>query len=444
MKMGDMKPGLKARQAATRLLAAVVDGKASLDGLLDPVGGNPAFVALSDPDRLMVRAMLLACLRHLQVIDGLIDRLTEKPLPAGARSLRHVLAIAAAQILYLDIPDHAAVDLAVTQANDDPRNRRFASLVNAVLRRMIREKDTLLAAVAADVAPFPLWFADRITEIHGLQAPAVMAAMAMPPALDLTVKSDPHGWAERLGGFVLPTGTVRIVNLNGPVSGLPGYLDGEWWVQDAAASIPARLFRAPAGKRIADLCAAPGGKTAQLVLAGARVVAFDQSASRLARLRGNLVRLGMDVETRLGRAEDIVEPDGFDAVLLDAPCSSTGTVRRHPDIPWTKSRADISKMALVQRRLLDAATRLVKPGGEIVFSNCSLDPEEGEAMVAGFLADTPGWVIRPVDVSLLPELEEAVTARGEVRTHAAMLARPEARLSGLDGFYAVVLVQQSH
>lgn len=438
----DLKPGLAARQAASRLLSAVTESRASLDGLLDPAGGNPAFTNLGDQDRLLVRAILLSALRHLRVIDAFIDRLVDNPLPDGARALRQVLRVAAAQILYLDVPDRAAVDLAVTQADSDPRNRRFAGLVNALLRRMAREKNVLLPVVAAETPDFPDWFEDRLRSSYGADAAAILKILSEPPAIDLTVKSDAAGWAERLGGLVLPTGSVRIGRPEGPVSGLAGFADGEWWVQDAAASIPAQLFSKLDGLEIVDLCAAPGGKTAQLALAGAKVTACDQSANRLERLRGNLERLGLDVETRLSRAQDLAAPDGFDGVLLDAPCSSTGTVRRHPDIPYTKTPEDIMRLAQVQRDLLDHAASLVRPEGELVFSNCSLDPQEGEEMVAGFLADHPSWKIKPVDPTRWPGLETAITPLGEVRTHPAMLGHEDARLAGLDGFYAVVLTRR--
>ena len=439
---GDSKPGLAARQAAARLLSAVTESRASLDGLLDPAGGNPAFTGLGDQDRLLVRAILLSALRHLRVIDAFIDSLVDNPLPDGARALRHVLRVAAAQILYLDVPDRAAVDLAVSQADADPRNRRFSGLVNALLRRMAREKAERLPELHAATPDFPDWFESRLRNAYPADATAILEILSEPPAIDLTVKSDPAGWAERLGGLVLPTGSVRIGRPDGPVSGLAGYDDGAWWVQDAAASLPAQLFSRLDGLEIADLCAAPGGKTAQLALAGARVTACDQSATRLERLRGNLERLGLDVATRLSRAQDLVAPEGFDGVLLDAPCSSTGTVRRHPDIPYTKGPDDIMRLARVQRDLLDHAASLVRPGGELVFSNCSLDPEEGEEMVAGFLADHPAWQIRPVDPASWPGLETAITAAGEVRTHPAMLGHEDRRLSGLDGFYAVVLTRR--
>lgn len=435
----DLKPGLATRQSASRLLAAVTDSRASLDGLLDPAGGNPAFTGLGPQDRLLVRAILLSALRHLRVIDAYIDELVTSPLPEGAKSLRQLLRVGAAQILFLDIPDRAAVDLAVSQANGDPRNHRFASLVNALLRRMGREKESRLPELMQTTPPFPDWFVSRIQQAYSQDADLILSTLAVPPTIDLTVKSDPASWAKRLGGIVLPTGSVRLTGPLGPVTDLDGFDDGDWWVQDAAASIPAQMFSRLDGLEIADLCAAPGGKTAQLVLAGARVMACDQSANRLERLKGNLARLGLEATTRLSRAQDLIAPDGFDGVLVDAPCSSTGTVRRHPDIPYTKGPEDIARLAQVQRALLDHAAGLVRPKGELVFSNCSLDPDEGERMVQGFLADHPSWRIKPVDASRWPGMEAAITELGEVRTHPAMLANDNPALAGLDGFYAVVL-----
>ncbi len=438
----DLKPGLAARQAATRLLAAVTESRASLDGLLDPAGGNPAFTGLGPQDRLLVRAILLSALRHLRVIDAYIDKLVTSPLPEGAKALRQLLRVGAAQILFLDVPDRAAVDLAVSQANSDPRNRRFSGLVNALLRRMGREKESRLSELISTIPPFPDWFVSRIQDAYSQDANAILSMLSVPPAIDLTVKTDPEGWATRLGGTVLPTGSVRIARPVGPVTDLEGYNDGAWWVQDAAASIPAQMFSSLDGLEIADLCAAPGGKTAQLALAGARVTACDQSANRLERLKGNLSRLGLEVSTHLSRAQDFKAPEGFDGVLVDAPCSSTGTVRRHPDIPYTKGPEDITRLAQVQRALLDHAAGLVRPKGELVFSNCSLDPEEGELMVQGFLADHPSWRIKPVDASRWPGMEAAITELGEVRTHPAMLSNDDPAQAGLDGFYAVVLTQE--
>jgi 16S rRNA (cytosine967-C5)-methyltransferase len=433
------KPGLGARQAAAKLLAAVIDKKISLDGMLDPIGGNPAYRQLSDVDRTLVKAILHTALRHLPHIEAMLDQLLKTPLPDGARALQHQLVIAAAQIVYLDIPDHSAVDLAVEQANIDPRNRRFASLTNAVLRRLSREKDDLLRSVHETVPTLPAWFMQRLSEVYGKDhARRIAIALSEPAAIDITVKSDAAGWAQRLGGRVLPTGSVRLDAFPGAVSDLDGYDEGAWWVQDAAASLPVQLFGDVRGQRIVDLCAAPGGKTAQLIVAGAEVTALDQSASRLRRLDGNLARLGLKAETLLCNMADFRPEHLFDAALLDAPCSSTGTIRRHPDVPYTKGPEDITKLAGLQERLLRHALTLVKPGGLVVFSNCSLDPEEGETMVERVVAN--GNCIRvAVSAESLPGLEEAVTARGELRTTPAMIPPAGGSLGGLDGFYATVL-----
>ncbi|MDO6964745.1 16S rRNA (cytosine967-C5)-methyltransferase [Rhizobium alvei] len=419
--------------AATKLLAAVLEQKASLDGLLDEDHGNPAFVALNPTDRAMVKAILHSCLRHLTWIESIFARFLDKPLPDGARNLRHILAIAAAQILFLDIPDHSAVDLAVEQARRDPRSARFANLVNALLRRLGREKDSVLAAVSQEVDLLPGWFMQRLVSAYGIEAAkAISIACATPAPIDLTVKSDPQGWAERLGGTVLATGTVRLGTFEGSVTALPGFTEGEWWVQDAAAAIPARLMGDIRGKKVADLCAAPGGKTAQLVLQGAQVTAVEQSASRLKRLQSNLGRLGLSCATHLSKLEDFEPDQPLDAILLDAPCSSTGTIRRHPDVLWSKGPEDIEKLAGVQRRLLEQAFRRLPTGGKLVFSNCSLDPIEGENLISVFLSEHAEAELVAIDPADWPGLETAVTGRGEMRTTPAMLG-------GMDGFYAAVI-----
>ncbi|AOG08840.1 MULTISPECIES: RsmB/NOP family class I SAM-dependent RNA methyltransferase [Rhizobium/Agrobacterium group] len=432
-----LKPGLEARIAASRILAAVIDRKTSLDGMLDSEHGNPAFLPLNDADRGLVKAILQSALRHLPRIEAIIAELLDTPLPDGARSLHHLLIVAAAQMLYLDVPDHSAVDLAVEQANGDPRSRRFSKLVNAILRRIGREKAELLAAVD-DLPCMPDWFMARLTAVYGDQrALAIAASQLESPTIDLTVKSDAAGWAARLGGQVLPTGSVRLERFRGSVTALEGFEDGEWWVQDAAAAIPAKLFGDLTGKRVADLCAAPGGKTAQLVLAGGDVLAVEQSKSRLKRLESNLQRLGVSVEIRCANLLDLDENETFDAILLDTPCSSTGTTRRHPDVLWTKNAADIAKLAELQEKLLRHAVTLLKPGGCLVFSNCSIDPSEGEEIVARVLAEIPDLRLQPIDPADWPGLEAAITAKGEFRTTPDMLREN----GGLDGFYAAVIAK---
>jgi len=433
------KPGFAARAAATKILAAVIDRKTPLDGMLDAEGGNPAYKALADSDRALVRAILNSALRHLPRIEAAISSLLDVPLPEGARALHHVLVVGATQMLYLDVPDHSAVDLAVEQANRDPRNRRFAKLVNAILRRIGREKQVILEQVAS-VPAMPAWFLSRLESAYGAEAAVKISDTQLEPAaIDLTVKSDAEGWAKRLNGVVLPTGSVRLAAFEGSIPSLEGFDDGEWWVQDAAASIPAKLFGSLAGKRVVDLCAAPGGKTAQLILSGGEVTALDQSANRLKRLSANLARLGLEAETVVADMSQYQPDTLFDAALLDAPCSSTGTTRRHPDVLWTKGREDIAKLAALQERLLRHALTLVKPGGLVVFSNCSLDPEEGEDLVARLLADTDGVERVPIEPSDWPGLEAAISSLGAFRTTPDMLSLGGGFASGLDGFFAAVL-----
>lgn len=433
------KPGLEVRATAAKLIAAVVDRKISLDGMLDPAHGNPAYKALSDADRALTRAILTSALRHLPRIEAAIASMIDKPLPEGARALHFVLVVAAAQILYLDVPSHAAVDLAVEQANRDPRNRRFAKLVNAVLRRVVREKDDILAN-SASVSPVPAWFRERLIKAYGAaEADRIAEAQLEPAAIDLTVKSDADHWAGKLGGKVLPTGSVRLAAFEGAVSALDGFAEGAWWVQDVAASIPAKLFGDLRGKRIADLCAAPGGKTAQLVAAGAEVFAVEQSANRLARLEENLTRLELKAHLVGGDLFTFKPEAPLDGVLLDAPCSSTGTTRRHPDVLWTKGPQDIAKLAGLQEKMLRHAVTLVKPGGIVVFSNCSLDPSEGEELVARVLSDMPHLERVAVDPGDWPGLEQAISPLGEFRTTPAMLPAEAPYAGGMDGFFASVL-----
>ncbi|BCH29974.1 MFS transporter [Mesorhizobium sp. L-8-10] len=430
-------PGLPARKAAAKLLAAVVDAGTPLDGLTDHEHGHPQYRALDPRDRSLVRAILVTALRHRVTIGRLIERRLERPLPANAHALGHILHVAAAQVLFLDVPDSAAVDLAVTHAKSDPRTTRFSGLVNGVLRALVRVKERALPAELAKNDDAPDWFSRRLADAYGEdKARAILAAHRLEAPIDFTVKSDPDEWAERLGGIVLRTGSVRVERLTAPVTELPGFAEGEWWIQDAAAALPARLLGDIAGLEVADLCAAPGGKTAQLVLAGARVTAVDMSKSRLRRLAANLERLRLSADIVEADLATFTPPRLFDAVLLDAPCSSTGTVRRHPDVPWTKSLQDIGKLAGVQRRLLARAVQFVKPGGRIVFSNCSLDPAEGEELHAAFLAESHGISDDPIRPGEIAGAEGFVTPAGALRTTPADMNLGTSALSGMDGFFA--------
>ena len=434
--------GLAARMAAAKLLAAVIDARTPLDGLTDHHHGHPNFRALDMRDRGLVRAILATALRFRGTISRLLAARLERPLPANAHQLSHVLHVGAAQMLFLDIPDSAAVDLAVTHAKSDPRTARFSGLVNGVLRGLARDKGSALPRELAKGEETPGWFRDRLAAAYGtVKAQAILAAHRIEAPVDFTVKSDPQRWAEAFGGVVLPTGSIRIEHLAGPVAELPGYADGQWWVQDAAASLPARLLGNLAGRSVADLCAAPGGKTAQLVLAGAEVTAIDSSKNRLRRLGENLQRLRLQATMIEADALKYQPAQLFDAVLLDAPCSSTGTVRRHPDIPWTKSSEDIAKLADLQQRLLAGAVRMVKVGGRVVFSNCSLDPAEGELLVAAFLAEHSDFVLDPVRPGEIAGADPFIAPDGTIRTTPADLDLGRPGISGLDGFFAARMLR---
>lgn len=437
------KPGLAARQAAHRILGAILDANSSMDGLTDEVHGHPHYLALEPRDRALVRAILLTALRHYGDLDATISRFTDKPLPSGATALRNILVAGLAQILFLDIPDHSAVDLAVASAQADPRSKRFAALVNALLRRAAREKEALLATFAAQPVRAPRWFAERLDAVYGPEMAArIDACHRLEAPIDLTLKANERenaaGWAEKLGAIVLPTGSLRLTGASRDIADLPGFDAGAWWVQDAAAAVPARLFGDLAEKTALDCCAAPGGKTAQLADAGAKVTALDLSANRLKRLAGNLDRLGLSgaCETVATDLFKFAPDKAFDAVLLDAPCSSTGTVRRHPDVPFAKTPADIAKLADLQARMLDHAATLVAPGGLLVFSNCSLDPLEGEEVAAGFAATHEGFEIVPVRPEEVPGLEAAITEEGFLRLTPAHLDLGDPAIGGVDGFFS--------
>ena len=436
-------PGLAARRIAADILDGVLHKHRTLDDQLDGAGAHPGLKTLSDRDRALMRRLVATILRRLGTLGHVLSRLLDRGIPTDAPRAQSALLIGAAQILWMDVPDHAAVDLSVRLVQSDRRAAKYAGLVNAVLRRCAREGAPLIEEVRAqtlDVAP---WLLARWIAHYGeTTAREIATAIGHEPSLDITVKSDVEQWATRLHGEVLSNGSIRTL-LQGSVTMLPGFTDGQWWVQDAAASLPARLFGDVADKRIADFCAAPGGKTAQLALAGARVTAIDRSSNRMARLRDNLTRLSLQAETVVADAAEWKEGTeaSFDGILIDAPCTSTGTIRRHPDIGWLRQEADIGPLVALQQRLLQRAAALLKSGGTLVYCTCSLEPEEGEQAIAAFLAAEPSLRRAPIDAGEVAGLTEIVTAEGDLRTLPCHLPRDEARLGGLDGFYAARLVK---
>ena len=436
-------PGLAARRIAADILDGVLHKHRTLDDQLDGTGAHPGLKTLPDRDRALMRRLVATILRRLGTLGHVLSRLLDRGMPSDAPRAQSALLIGAAQILWMDVPDHAAVDLSVRLVQSDRRAAKYAGLVNAVLRRCAREGEGLIAEVKDEMLDLPPWLIKRWIAHYGEVAVREMAAaIGHEPSLDLTVKADPAQWASWLHGMMLPTGSVRTL-LQGSVTMLPGFAEGQWWVQDAAAALPARLLGDVAGQTILDLCAAPGGKTAQLALAGAAVIAVDRSPARIARLRDNLTRLSLQAEPIVADACEWQSPnkDGFDAILLDAPCTSTGTIRRHPDVAWLRQESDIAQLVSLQKRLLQKAVSLLKPGGRLVYCTCSLEPEEGDAAIAGLLAAEGGLRRLPIEPSEVGGLAELITPEGDLRTLPSHLPHADPRFAGLDGFYAARMVR---
>ena len=437
----ELPPGLAPRLAAAMALADIVGQGKGFDDALSASANHPRVSPLSERDRALTRSIVTVALRRLGTLRAALNRLLDKGWPRKCGSLEWILLVTAAQVVFLDVPDHAAVNSCVQAVRLDPAAAPFASLANAVARNLARHRED--EADAQD--PFidvPAWLSTRWRKTWGEAAAAAIALAHRSEApLDVTVKSDGAGWAERLDGDLLPSGSIRL-RVHTPVPDLPGYADGEWWVQDAAAALPARLLKAEAGERVADLCAAPGGKAAQLCATGASVVAVDRSAERLKRFALNLERLGYTADAKVADAAAF-QAAPFDAVLLDAPCSATGTMRRHPDVGWTKRASDIPVLAALQAKMLDRAASLVKPGGRLVYCVCSIEPEEGEAQIAALLRRNPDLLRSPIGAEEIGGLSDSLTALGELRTLPHHPASLDPRIVGLDGFYAARLIRRA-
>ena len=399
---------------------------------------------LESRDRGFARLIAATVLRHHGELRAVIGRCLEKPLPERQGRLEQILLAGAAQLLFLDTPPHAAISLAVDQCRADSTAKRFASLTNAVLRRVSREGRDHLATLDPLTLNIPPWLMARWQTAFGDQtARAIAAASLSEAALDLTVRADPQGWASHLGGIALKSGSVRIKSA-GRIEDLSGYEDGAWWVQDAAAALPAKLLGDIAGKEVADLCAAPGGKTSQLAAAGARVTAIDKSPGRLNRLIENLTRLGLEAETSVADAANFAPGRTFDAILVDAPCTATGTIRRHPDILILKRDEDIAALAALQARILEGAASSLRPGGTLVYCTCSLEPEEGAAQIAAFLKSHPEFQRAAIDVEALGFDPAWMSPEGDVRTLPSHLSELPDGMTGMDGFFAAKLTRAAH
>ncbi|MGI1662364.1 RsmB/NOP family class I SAM-dependent RNA methyltransferase [Palleronia sp. KMU-117] len=413
------KQGLGARRAACDLMTAVTAGhqvlSEAMPAVLEPLGPQ---------DRARAQRLATEALRWAGRSDRLIGPYIRQRPP---EEVLNILRLAVWEMLGDRAPSHAVVDSAVEITRARPETRRTAGMVNAVLRNILRG-DPDWDALA--VPPLPKWLRKPLLADYGKGAvEAIEAAHARGAPLDLTAKAGhAEDVARATGGTLLPTGSVRL-GAQVQVSALPGFAEGHWWVQDAAAALPARVLDPRSGERILDLCAAPGGKTLQLADAGAVVTALDVSGARLARLRENLARTGLAAEVIEADALTWDGPADFDAVLLDAPCSATGTIRRHPDLPFAKIGADLSALVSLQARLIDRALDLVRPGGRVVFCTCSLLKDEGERQIEAALTRHPGLRVAPVAAPGIGS--DWLTPAGAVRL------RPDfwPELGGMDGFF---------
>lgn len=418
---------VSARKCAAEILAEVMDSKRPFD---EAVARHAAFQVLSERDRNFARLMVMACLRHTGQIDDILSKILEKPLSGKTQDVMHCLRLGVVQLVWLKTPPHAAVH-AMVETVAEFGHDRMKGLVNVVLKRVSKEGEAIIASQDAVKINVPGWLFESWRKSYGektARAIALPRESAVP--LDVTVKSDPEKWAQVLGGVVLPTGSVRLQQA-GRVDMLAGYGEGEWWVQDAAAALPVKLLGNVAGRKVLDLCAAPGGKTAQLAAAGAYVIAVDQSKRRLQILESNLQRLSLKAE--LVESDILRWKPGFapDIVLLDAPCSATGTLRRHPEVVWHKKKEDIAELAVLQKKMLNRASGWLGKGGKLLYCVCSLQPEEGEMQIETFLSSHPGFSLKPI--SGMPS--ELVNKQGALRT----LPSHFQEHGGMDGFYAAIV-----
>lgn len=431
----DREPARLARAIVLDLLQDVLRRNVALD---DAMEAHAGLKELAGRDRAFARLLVATVLRRLGQIDALIvETLKEPGLPKAG--VLDILRLGAAQLLFLGTPAHAAVGTAVALA--EARGQQpFKGLINAVLRRLATEGAERMAGQDAGRLNTPDWLWLTWRKAYGTaRTRAIVEAHLIEAPLDLTVRGDPAAWTDPLGAVVLPTGTLRRP-AGGAVTELPGFAEGAWWVQDAAAALPARLFGDVAGQTVFDLCAAPGGKAAQLAAAGAHVVAIDRSERRLRRLGENMARLGLSVETVAADAITWTPPALADAVLLDAPCSATGAIRRHPDIQRLKKQEDVTKLAATQRRLLAHAVQFVRPGGLVIYCTCSLQPEEGEVQIDRLFARSGAMLERvPIDAAEVGGFAELINDRGEVRSLPCHLKDR----GGIDGFFIARLRRKS-
>ncbi|WP_203291050.1 RsmB/NOP family class I SAM-dependent RNA methyltransferase [Maricaulis parjimensis] len=424
-----MTDGLASRRSAAHAYMAIMSQRKTLESALEHTRG---YREMETRDRAFARAILATTFRRHGQTIAVLSKLLAKPLEETPEPAVALLVTGATQLLWMDGAPHAVVSTTVALAEENKAAFGLKGLINAVLRKVDKEGRDL-AARTAPRDNLPDWMARAWRKAYGPGALARMTNVLMdPPPLDITLKdpAEREKWAEALKAEILPTGSLRRQEI-GDITQLPGYRDGAWWIQDAAAAIPATLLGVKERDHVLDMCAAPGGKTLQLAALGARVTAIDSSAGRLKQLRDNLGRTQMraNVVAEDGRR---FKPKGpADAILLDAPCTATGTLRRHPEASQIKKPGQVAKMVKLQLELANAATRFLRPGGTLVLCTCSLQPEEGEGLAAELLKRQSELTVRPIQDGEVPGLEDAITPEGWLRLTPAMWAEK----GGLDGFF---------
>ncbi len=427
-------PGLAARRAALDVLILVNAGR-TIDDALEECR---SFNALEGPDRGFAHALAAGVLRRRGALDHFIGLYIDKPLPKRSARATDILRLAAVQTLILGTPAHAAVSTAVALTEQFRETANYAGLVNAVARKISAIGPDALAKLPERIDT-PGWMWRSWERVYGAEKTrAIALAHTKEAPIDLTPRdpADAEMLARDVEGQLLPTGSVRVP-AGTRVAALAGFDDGRFWVQDAAAAIPARLLGDIRGKRVFDLCAAPGGKTMQLAAAGADVIAVDISGDRLKRVAENLARTKLSALTVKAEVESWEPASPADAVLLDAPCTATGTIRRHPDVLWAKSDESLKETTALQSRMIDRARAITEPGGTIVYCVCSLQPEEGEKQIAAALARHRDLERKPVQPEEIGALS-AISRDGDLRTLPSMLAEQ----GGIDGFFAARLIRR--
>jgi len=422
---GLVAPGLPARRAALAILSGVLQKRRPLDAGLDQLAG------LAARDAGFARALVSQTLRHMGALDAVLRKFVAKPLaPHKAGAASEILLLGTCELLILKVAPHAAVDAANELATKDSKAVHFKPLINAVLRKIAQQGEAVLSGLDRERLSTPDWLWSRwMAQYDAGTARLIARAHQNEAPIDIVLRSPDAAFPPSEALF----GSVRRLSDPGRIEELEGFADGGWWVQDAAASIPATLLGDVAGKRVIDLCAAPGGKTMQLAAAGAKVTAVEIDAARAGRLRENLARTKLSAEIAQADARDY---DGkAPLVLIDAPCTATGTIRRHPDLPWIKGAADVTASAAAAYEILESGAAMVEPGGMLVFAVCSLEREEGEEQIAAFLEAHPEFSRAPITASEVYGHGEWITPQGDLRTLPCHLGDK----GGMDGFYAARL-----